>query len=259
MKNFARSSFRLTEHETILISRKDAKTQRVFLGGLCVFARVMSKFDAFLIMLSTQGLLGTCPGIKNQLQKRIFFLPLILLLGYGCVSNPGGGIHYYLLMPSSSAESVPAHRHLNIGIGPIELPEYLSRAHIFTQTGETQLKSNKQHRWAGSLENNFTDVLATDLGMQLQKSHIEIYPWDRPRSVDRQIVVHVTRFIADGRTVYLDARWRVLDKQGEQRKVATARLQQSLDNNAAEDDFDAIVSLMSELVGELAHEIAVSL
>ncbi|MBG7602241.1 MAG: membrane integrity-associated transporter subunit PqiC [Gammaproteobacteria bacterium] len=219
----------------------------------------MSKFDAFLIMLSTQGLLGTCPGIKNQLQKRIFFLPLILLLGHGCVSNPGSGIHYYLLTPSSPGESISTHRHLNIGIGPIELPEYLSRPHIFTQTGKTQLKSNKQHRWAGSLENNFTDVLATDLGLQLQKSHIEIYPWDRPRTVDRQIVVHVTRFIAEGKTVYLDARWRVLDKQGDQRKIGSARLQNSLENNVADDDFDAIVSLMSDLVGELAHEIAILL
>lgn len=188
----------------------------------------------------------------------ILFLPLTLLI-YGCVSNPGSGIHYYLLTPSSPGESISAHRHLGIGIGPIELPEYLSRPHIFTQTGKTQLKSNKKHRWAGSLESNFTDVLATDLGMQLHKSHIEIYPWDRPRSVDRQIVVHVTRFIADGRTVYLDARWRVLDKQGEQRKVASARLQKSHEGNIADDDFDAIVSLMSELVGELAHRIAVSL
>ncbi|HBH35227.1 MAG TPA: hypothetical protein DDW45_02125 [Gammaproteobacteria bacterium] len=192
-------------------------------------------------------------------RQRLFFLPLILFLNYGCVSNPESGIHYYLLTPSSSAGSLSAHRHLNIGIGPIELPEYLSRAHIFTQTGKTQLKSNKQHRWAGSLENNFADVLATDLGVQLQKSHIEIYPWDRPRSVDRQIVVHVTRFIADGGSVYLDARWRVLDKQGGERKVASARLQKRLEGNTSKDDFDAIVSLMSDLVGELAHEIAVSL
>ncbi len=194
-----------------------------------------------------------------MINQKLFLLPLILLLGYGCVSNPGSGIHYYLLTPSSSGTGVSTHRHLNIGIGPIELPEYLARPHIFTHTGKSQLKSNKQHRWAGSLERNFTDVLATDLGMQLQKSHIEIYPWDRPRSVDRQIVVHVTRFIADGRSVYLDARWRILDKQGEQRKVATARLQSSLESDVAEDDFDAIVSLMSDLVGELAHEIAVSL
>lgn len=191
--------------------------------------------------------------------KKLFFLPLVLFLVYACVSNPGSGIHYYLLTPSSSAASISAHRHLNIGIGPIELPEYLSRPHIFTQTGKTQLKSNKQHRWAGSLEENFTDVLATNLGMQLQKSHIEIYPWDRPGTVDRQIVVHVTRFIAQGSTVYLDVRWRVLDKQGDQREVGNARLQKSLANNVAEDDFDAIVTLMSDLVGELAHDIAASL
>ena len=194
-----------------------------------------------------------------MMNKRLLFLPLILFLAYGCASNPGSGTHYYLLTPSSPGGSISTHRHLNVGIGPIELPEYLSRAHIFTQTGKTQLKSNKQHRWAGSLENNLTDVLATDLGMQLQMSHIEIYPWDRPHTVDRQIVVHVTRFIADGRTVYLDARWRVLDKQGDQRRIGSARLQNSLESSVADDDFDAIVSLMSDLVGELAHEIAVSL
>ncbi|MEN8213363.1 MAG: PqiC family protein [Pseudomonadota bacterium] len=186
-------------------------------------------------------------------------LLIIPLLVYGCVSNPGSGTNYYLLTPSSSTGPVSGHRHLTVGIGPIELPEYLTQSHIFTQTGVTQLKANKQHRWAGSLENNFTDVLASDLGKQLQKSHIEIYPWDRPHSVERQIVVHVTRFIAQGRSVYLDARWRVLDKQGEQRKVASASLQKDLDTETADGDFDAIVSTMSELVGELAHNIAVSL
>ena len=186
-------------------------------------------------------------------------LSLLVLLLSGCVTTPGGDIHYYLLTPTTPAAPSSARTNLSVGIGPVELPEYLSRPYIFTQTGNTQLKSHRQHRWAGSLDNNFTDTLAAEVGLQLHQRHIEIYPWDRPGAVDRQVVVHVTRFIAVGRNVHLDASWQVLDRQGEKRGAASARLQKNLPAQASADDFDAIVTAMSELVGELAERIAASL
>jgi uncharacterized protein len=186
-------------------------------------------------------------------------LLLLLLLLSGCVTTPGGDIHYYLLTPTTPAAPAPARTSLSVGIGPVELPEYLSRPYIFTQTGTTQLQSHRQHRWAGSLENNFTDTLAAEVGARLHQRHIEIYPWDRPGAVDRQVVVHVTRFIAVGRNIHLDASWQVLDRQGERRNTASARLQKNLPGRASADDFDAIVTTMSELVGELAKRIAASL
>lgn len=186
-------------------------------------------------------------------------LSLLVLLLSSCVTTPGGDIHYYLLTPTTPAAPSAARTNLSVGIGPVELPEYLSRPYIFTQTGNTQLKSNRQHRWAGSLENNFTDTLAAEVGVQLHQRHIEIYPWDRPGAVDRQVVVHVARFIAMGRNVYLDASWQVLDRHGEKRDTASVGLRKTLPAEASADDFDAIVTTMSELVAELAKRIAASL
>jgi hypothetical protein len=54
----ARQSLRLTMHENLMISRKDAKTQRVFLASLASLRESFLKFDSFAKKLVAQGFQG---------------------------------------------------------------------------------------------------------------------------------------------------------------------------------------------------------
>ena len=78
-----------------------------------------------------------------------------------------------------------------------------------------------------------------------------IYPWESPRSVDRQVVIKVTRFIASDNGVHLDARWRLLDRKGDQVQSGNISLTEPADTR----DYDAIVTAMSRLTGRLADRI----
>jgi uncharacterized lipoprotein YmbA len=80
---------------------------------------------------------------------------------------------------------------------------------------------------------------------------VVIYPWESPGSVDQQVVLKVTRFIASDDGVHLEARWRLLDRNGTQRKSGTIALADSADTR----DYDAIVTAMSRLTGRLADRI----
>ena len=178
-------------------------------------------------------------------------LPLLLaLMLAGCASSGGSAVSYYLLTPDMSG-TVVSRPDLRVGVGPVELPEYLSRPQVLVQVGSSRVVANKQHRWAGPLQKNFTDVLTTNIGYRLGSANVVIYPWESPRSVDRQVVIKVTRFIASDDGVHLEARWRLLDRNGTQRKSGTIALADSADI----EDYDAIVTAMSRLTGRLADRI----
>ncbi|MEJ2309031.1 MAG: PqiC family protein [Gammaproteobacteria bacterium] len=194
--------------------------------------------------------------MKNPMLSSSVTRLLLLLVGValsGCVST-GPTVNYYLLTPEPGS-SVAAKRNLRVGVGPVELPEYLSRPHILVQAGGSRVVADKNHRWAGPLEKNFTDVLTTDIGQRLGTADVAIYPWETPGSVDRQVVIQVTRFIASGDRVHLDARWRVLNRHGTRLQSETIALVENTDG----DDYDAIVSAMSRLTGRFADRIVQAL
>jgi hypothetical protein len=177
-------------------------------------------------------------------------LLLVTLLLAGCVSSGGATVSYYLLTPDMSG-NVVSRPDLRVGIGPVELPEYLSRPQVLVQVGSSRVVADKQHRWAGPLEKNFTDVLTSNIGYRLGSANVVIYPWESPGSVDQQVVLKVTRFIASDDGVHFEARWRLLDRNGTQRKSGTIALADSADTR----DYDAIVTAMSRLTGRVADRI----
>ena len=180
---------------------------------------------------------------------RLLFLLLGAMLS-GCVSTGGSAVNYYLLTPDHGSAPV-SQRDLRVGVGPVELPEYLARPHILVQAGNSRVVADRSHRWAGALQKNFTDVLTTNIGHRLARGDVAIYPWESPRTVDRQVVIKVTRFIASDNGVHLDARWRLLDRKGDQVQSGNISLTEPADTR----DYDAIVTAMSRLTGRLAERI----
>ena len=122
-------------------------------------------------------------------------------------------------------------------------------------TGYRQSGKNVTRGTAQVARQNFTDVLTTNIGHRLARGDVAIYPWESPRTVDRQVVIQVTRFIASGDRVFLDARWRILNRNGNQVRSETISLVENTDGQ----DYDAIVSAMSRLVGRFADRIVQAL
>ena len=155
----------------------------------------------------------------------LFTLLVILVLSIftvsGCSTGPPARL--YVLTSLSRAESVPpatGGRELSIGIGPVELPQYVNRPQIVTGQQSSELQSAASAQWAEPLQDGFTRVLAENLSLLLATDRVAIFPW-KTFAPEYQVVVEVTHFLGQtGAEVSLVALWSILNKDGREALVS---------------------------------------
>jgi uncharacterized lipoprotein YmbA len=163
---------------------------------------------------------------------------------------------YYVLSPTSSpgptrmAVSSPA-----IGVGPVLIPGYLDRVQIVTRGAEDDIELSPYHRWAEPLESGIAKVVADNLAAQVGSERIAVFPWRGgvARMLDYQVVVVVLRFEGSaGGRVTLDARWRLLDKNGQELVLKRSTINEPIQGGGHQ----PLVRGMNRVLTTLAQEIA---
>ena len=144
---------------------------------------------------------------------------------------------------------------VSIGVGPVIMPGYLDRTQVVTRTGPDRVKLAMFHRWAEPLENGIARILADEIGARVPTDRVVMFPWRGivARTIQYQVVVAVDRFDGslDG-DVTLDARWRILGKNGAE--VAFNR--STITETVAGSGYDPMVAAMSRTLVVLSQEIA---
>jgi len=170
--------------------------------------------------------------------------------------------NYYTLSAMDMAAAgggirLPSGEALKIGVGPIRFPEALDRQHIVTRSGQNRLKISEYHRWAGSLEDNFTRVLVDNLSLLLGSDQVIGQPWGSYFEPDLKIVMDVRQF--DGRlgeSATLNATWMVIGKAAnEPLLVRRTIIQEAVDQN----DYDSLVAALSQAAAAISRDIAKAL
>jgi uncharacterized lipoprotein YmbA len=164
---------------------------------------------------------------------------------------------FYTLTPVQDQSFSGRSSHAVIGIGPVKLAEYLDESQIVTRKSDNQLVKAEFHRWVGSFRNNFTNVLADDLGSRLSTNQIYLYPWRRSVPVDYQVTVDVVR--CDGRlgdAAWLEARWSIF-KGPEKKLLKTTR--STISEPVTGPDYGDLVAAQSQAVAKLSQEIATAI
>ncbi len=142
-----------------------------------------------------------------------------------------------------------------VGVGPVNLPEYLDRPQIVTRASGNRVMLAEFNSWVEPINGMFVRVLVENLSLLLATDNVIALPQRRPMRMDYQVEVDVTRFDADlsGRAL-LDARWRVFGSGGD-RLVQEGR--STIVEPAAEPgDYDAIVAALSRALGQMSTAIA---
>jgi len=179
---------------------------------------------------------------------------VLTLTGCMSVADP---TKYYVLSPTSPREAVPAASTsgVAVGVGPVLIPGYLDRVQIVTRDAHDGVSVAMYDRWAESLEKGIAEVLADNLGAQMGSERVAVFPWRGgvARVLDYQVAIVVLRFDGwPGRQATLDARWRVVGKDGQE--VALKR--STINEPIAEPGYQALVQGMNRLLSALAREIA---
>ena len=172
----------------------------------------------------------------------------------GCAGSES--VRYYVLSATPAGPSGAAVRDIPVGVGPVELPEYLDRPQIVTRTSQNELNVADFDRWAESLKDNTIRVLAENLAMLLPSQRVSVYPWKRATPVDYQITVQVSRFdrMENGESVFA-LRWRVLDGGGRELLSRTSTYRETPTGS----DYAATVAAMNRNLEAFSRDVALKI
>ncbi len=173
----------------------------------------------------------------------------------GCaVSDP---TRYYALAtprPPVAVAPAAAESVVTVGVGPVTVPGYLGRPQVVTRTDDGALEIWPYHRWAEPLDVGIAQALAEDLAARIPGDRIAVFPWRGvvARTIDYQVAVAVARFDGcPGHEVTLDARWRLLGKDGIELAFKRTTRTEPIEGTS----FAALVHAMSRAIGGLGQEI----
>jgi uncharacterized lipoprotein YmbA len=186
------------------------------------------------------------------------FLPLLLAGCFGLGEGTRQPTRFFTLTPevenNPESPTVQGTGDFLVGVGPIQLAEYLNRSHIVTRSQKNEFQFSGFDRWGEPLEDNVVQVLAANLGNLLGKGRVIQFPWRTAVPVDFQITARIQRFDRgpDG-TVHLLADWMVLQKDAQGPLLTHhSEFQQKVEGQ----DMLDTVKAMSLVLGDFSREIA---
>jgi uncharacterized lipoprotein YmbA len=177
-------------------------------------------------------------------------------LAAGCARGPGP--QYYHLAGAAAEAPLAARPELGVAVGPNEFPRYLDRPEIVTRDGAQRLVLAGEHRWAGSLRDDVSRVLADELGRRLGTSRVALYPTEPRFRVDYRVLVDVLAFEGVlGEAVTLRARWVVASgADGKALVVEESRIEEPTASAEYADLVAAHAAALTRLAGEIAGAVA---
>jgi uncharacterized lipoprotein YmbA len=140
-----------------------------------------------------------------------------------------------------------------IGIGPIQMPEYLNRPQIVTRLSPNELKLDEFSQWAEPLTDNFSTVLSENVGALLCADPIAIHPFRGNIALDFRVEVVVIRF--DGvpdKEVTLITRWAIVGQERDQMLlIKRSTYVENIENKT----YEALVIAKSRAVQRFSEDI----
>ena len=182
-----------------------------------------------------------------------------LLLLAGCGSSPPTRYYQLSSLPvvDEGKNSSVEEERLTIGIGPMEIPQYVDRPQLVTRSGQNELALLEFDRWAEPLQADVTRVLVENLAQLLSQNQATIVSWDGLVPLDYQVQIEITRFdFEKSGEASLAGRWTIVAKNERETVVLrTSRFSQA----GNPQDYASMVSAMSQNLETLSQEIAAAL
>lgn len=184
--------------------------------------------------------------ITNIKMKTLFMI--MTVLGFsGCVTSSS----YYVLSVASQPTTVYTNNNRTIGVEKVTVPEYLYKREIAVAKTSSQITMLSGAVWGEDLDAGLTQRLISFLQKKFQQPRVYAYPWGVDRQPSVKVNVDITRFIAQGESVYLDGNWEVMNVNTKKRKAKLFNTSVATSNDAA-----SIVDAMDRAFGQLEEDVA---
>lgn len=182
--------------------------------------------------------------------NRLYTLIVIFLLctfATGCQQSPRK--HYYLLSATPTANQIDAITH-SVGLGPIELADYLERSHIVRNHDANRLQLADVDHWGEPLEKGIARVLAINLMNRDSSRLVEHFPWrsDATPALSLRLSIYDLQLINGAAAI--NASWKLIDNNTK----AVLSQQHFVRSKPGGDSAAQIAKTYSDLLAELAEE-----
>lgn len=181
---------------------------------------------------------------------------LLMILLSGCARTASTRFYTLSALPAGEP-AAPQFQTIGdtaIGIGPVNLPDYLDRPQIVTRTSPQELQLAEFDKWAGSLKQAVPRVIAENLSTLMGSDQIFIFPWKSALPIRYQVIIDISRFDAQmGSHADLEAQWTVFENDG---RTPIVTRKSTIRKSAEAAAYTAVVQAESEVLSELSREIA---
>jgi uncharacterized lipoprotein YmbA len=185
----------------------------------------------------------------------IALLTSILLLA-ACGTTPPTNFYTLSAEIPQGISPASATNRVVVGIGPVEVADYLDRNQIVTRSGQTRLNLTELEHWAGPIESNIANILAINLSHLLPDTHPIARPWP-DADAEYHILLKITRFDSDPTgKVQLNASWGI---QREHTHDIIVIRDAKITQPSTGENYDDITQTMSLALATLSEEIALEL
>jgi uncharacterized lipoprotein YmbA len=194
---------------------------------------------------------------KHISYKSLFLISLMIMLVSGCGAiTPPSDFYTLKSLTAGSTSAQGSLKELVVGVGPASFPEYLNRPQLITRESPIRVRVNEFQRWAGSLQEDFLQVLAENLSILLESDKVVAHPWGDYFGVGYKVPLDVQQFDGTpGGKVFLKVLWTVL---GSDDKILVTR-KSEIKIEVTGTDYDSLVLAESQALVELSKEIAAAI
>jgi uncharacterized lipoprotein YmbA len=185
---------------------------------------------------------------------RVTALVALAALFTACSTTPPS--RHYLL--TATLDEIPASQSPAIGVGPIEIPEYLNRNTLVYRGQDNELEITHQSRWGEPLEDGISRVVSLNLAGLVGTENVRSFPWHPQRPPDYGVKIRILRMDATDSEAILIAEWVIYkpDEPGnEQRNIS----QQTLPLTPSKPVPAQMPGALSTLLFKLSEKIAASI
>ena len=172
---------------------------------------------------------------------------IILFALSGCMSS---NQRYLLTAPAVNGKHYSKQLPV-IGVEEVSLPEYMKQGKVAIQLSPTRIHYSSSDEWMDNMESSLTKQLILAIQKSFNYPNVYAYPWDLSQQAGIKVKVSISRFIAYGEYVYLDANWKIRDlrKGREYSRLFSTRV-------TCGKDTVSVVAAMNRAFGQLTQHIA---
>jgi len=188
-------------------------------------------------------------------QTRISLILVFLFFITGCGTTKPSKFYTLnsLKTQDTAQKTTSSNRDISIGIGPVNIPDYLDRPQMVSRTSQNELYIDEFNRWADSLDSDIARVLAENLSTLLSEEHVSVLTSMPAAAVEYRIMVNVTRFdLMPDNTFLLKTQWSISKIDGKKVLMRESCLSEQIDGK----DYGTRIAAMSRAIEMLSRDIA---